>query len=201
MATVKQIEANRRNALKSTGPKTPEGKAAVRMNALRHGLRARSILIPGENPADYDQLCAGLQAEWRPQTPTEQLLVEQMAVAQWKLARLEVGERSIYMQDIGAERQLALLDRFSVQRGRLERSFFKALRELRELRQAPKAQSVREDAPAVSRTQPSPVIPQLTYLMADHEAVSRLTRTPAILPNWITSRKAKGLANQPATNH
>jgi hypothetical protein len=179
MATVKQIEANRRNALKSTGPKTPEGKAAVRMNALRHGLRARSILIPGENPADYDQLCAGLQAEWRPQTPTEQLLVEQMAVAQWKLARLEVGERSIYMQDMGAERQLALLDRFSVQRGRLERSFFKALRELRELRQAPKAQPLREEAPAVSRTQPSPVIPQLTYLMADRRSPAPNQNSPS----------------------
>ncbi len=96
MASLKQIEANRRNALKSTGPKTSEGKAAVRMNALRHGLRARSLLIPGENPADYDQLCAGLEAEWRPQTPTEHLLLQQMAVAQWKLARFEVGELYLY---------------------------------------------------------------------------------------------------------
>src|SRR5205807_417954 len=50
MATIKQIEANRRNALKSTGPKTPGGKAAVRLNALRHGLRAHAVVLPGENP-------------------------------------------------------------------------------------------------------------------------------------------------------
>jgi hypothetical protein len=135
MATEKQIQANRRNALRSTGPKTPEGKAAVRLNALRHGLRARGILLPGENPEERDRLFADLENEWRPKNRTEQLLVEQMAVAQWKLARLEVGERSIYMQDMDAERQLALLDRFSVQRARLERSFSRAMRELRNLQE------------------------------------------------------------------
>jgi hypothetical protein len=166
MASLKQIEANRRNALKSTGPKTSEGKTAVRMNALRHGLRARSLLIPGENPADYDQLCAGLEAEWRPQTPTERLLLQQMAVAQWKLARFEVGERSIYMQNMGAERQLALLDRFSIQRGRLERSFFKALHELRELQKARQVRPARLDPPALTAPQPAPRIPQIARIMA-----------------------------------
>jgi hypothetical protein len=46
----KQKEANRQNAQHSTGPVTPEGKAAVRLNALTYGLRARSLLIPGEDP-------------------------------------------------------------------------------------------------------------------------------------------------------
>ena len=49
MTSDKKAEANRRNALKSTGPKTPEGKAAVRLNALRHGLRSEEILLPGED--------------------------------------------------------------------------------------------------------------------------------------------------------
>ena len=129
----KQLAANRRSALQSTGPVTQEGKAAVRLNALRYGLRARSVLLPGENAEEYSQLCAGLEADWNPQTRTEQLLVEQMAVAQWKLARLEVGERSIFAQGMAAERQMALLDRFSTQRNRLERSFSKAMHELRQL--------------------------------------------------------------------
>ena len=121
LITEKQLNANRRNAQQSTGPKTQEGKAAVRLNALRYGLRARSILLPGENPEEYHQLCADLESGWQPQNRTEQLLVEQMAVAQWKLARLEVGERSIFAQTMPAEKQMALLDRFSTQRSRLER--------------------------------------------------------------------------------
>jgi hypothetical protein len=56
MATLKQFEANRRNAQKSTGPQTPEGKAAVSMNALRHGLRARTVVLPGKNREEFTQL-------------------------------------------------------------------------------------------------------------------------------------------------
>jgi hypothetical protein len=130
----KQHAANCRNASRSTGPVTIEGKAAVRLNALRYGLRARSILLPGENSDELQQLFENLEDEWRPQNRTEQLFVEQMAVAQWKLARLEVGERSILMQEMPAERQMALLDRFSSQRSRLERSFSKAMSELQHLR-------------------------------------------------------------------
>jgi len=65
MISKKQNEANCRNAQLSTGPKTEEGKAVVRLNALRHGLRARSILLPGENVEDYHQLCADLKASWQ----------------------------------------------------------------------------------------------------------------------------------------
>jgi hypothetical protein len=87
MATLKQIEANRRNALKSTGPKTPEGKAAVSMNALKHGLRARTIVLPNENIEEFHQLCDDLEAEWTPQSRTEQFYVEQM----WGAATRPLG--------------------------------------------------------------------------------------------------------------
>jgi hypothetical protein len=92
MATLKQFEANRRNAQMSTGPKTTEGKAAVSMNALRHGLRARTVVLPGENREEFNQLCDDLEIEWHPQSRTEQFYVEQMAVSQWKLTRMEVSE-------------------------------------------------------------------------------------------------------------
>ena len=49
MTSDKKVEANRRNALKSTGPKTLEGKSAVRMNALKHGLLSRETLLPGKD--------------------------------------------------------------------------------------------------------------------------------------------------------
>src|SRR3979490_705097 len=54
MSTLKQIEANRLNAKKSTGPRTAEGKAAVRLNALKHGLFALDPIIEGENPVHFD---------------------------------------------------------------------------------------------------------------------------------------------------
>src|ERR1700680_4450017 len=110
MATLKQFEANRRNAQKSTGPKTPEGKSAVSMNALRHGLRARTVVLPGEDPTEFHQLCDDLQAEWNPQSRTEQFYVEQMAVSQWKLTRMEVVEVNIF-KDTDAKSQLSMLDR------------------------------------------------------------------------------------------
>jgi hypothetical protein len=144
----KQREANRRNALLSTGPVTAGGKAAVRLNALRHGLRARTILLPGENAAEYQQLCNDLESDWQPQNRTQQLLVEQMAVAQWKLARLEVGERSIFTQPMPAERQMALLDRFSSQRNRLERSFAKAMSQLEHLQ---KTRPARQEQPVTKQ--------------------------------------------------
>ena len=58
MSTLKQIEANRLNAKKSTGPRTAEGKAAVRLNALKHGLFALDPIIEGEKPAHFDALRA-----------------------------------------------------------------------------------------------------------------------------------------------
>src|SRR5690348_3164583 len=79
MATLKQIEANRRNALQSTGPKTPEGKVAVRLNSLRHGLYAKALLLPGESCEDFDRLCDDLERDWQPQDRTEQQYVEEMA--------------------------------------------------------------------------------------------------------------------------
>ena len=136
MATIKQIEANRLNALKSTGPKTPEGKAAVRMNALRHGLRARTVVLPGENSDDLQQLCDDRKPNSGPQSGTEQLYVEQMAISQWKLARMEPAEKSIVTQEIPAKTQIPLLDRLWQSQCRLERSYARAQRELERLQKS-----------------------------------------------------------------
>src|SRR5579859_7940536 len=135
MATLKQFEANRRNSQKSTGPTTPEGKSAVSMNALRHGLRARTVVLPGENPTEFHQLCDDLQAEWTPQSRTEQFYVEQMAVSQWKLTRMEVVEVNIF-KDTDAKSQLSMLDRLWQAECRLERSFARAQRELQRLQKS-----------------------------------------------------------------
>ena len=149
MATLKQFEANRRNAQKSTGPKTPEGKAAVSMNALRHGLRARTVVLPGENREEFTQLCDDLEVEWHPQSRTEQFYVEQMAVSQWKLIRMEVSEVNLFKDADNAKDQLSLLDRLWQGECRLERSYARAQRELERL-QASRRQTVQtpEEQPA-----------------------------------------------------
>ena len=91
MSSEKQIEANRLNAQKSTGPKTPEGKEAASMNHLKHGLRARTVVLTalGESQADFDELSMALQHQWEPRTATELLYLEEMAISHWRLARAE----------------------------------------------------------------------------------------------------------------
>ena len=66
MSSARKAAANRQNALKSTGPKTPDGKAAVRLNALRHGLLSEEDLLPGENDEALRELAEGLRAELQP---------------------------------------------------------------------------------------------------------------------------------------
>ena len=165
MSTLKQIEANRRNAQKSTGPKTPEGKTAVRLNALRHGLRAHTVVLPGEKSEQFQRLCDDLEAEWNPQTKTEQLYVEQMAVSQWKLRRMEIGEASLVVQKAAAKKQIPLLDRLWQAEARMERSFTRAQRELERLqksrREQPRDQASEADGrnPTSEIRRPSPAAP------------------------------------------
>ena len=66
MATSKQIEANRRNAQKSTGPRTPEGKAIVAQNALKHGFWSPEVVIKGEDAEEFEIFRAGLLEELAP---------------------------------------------------------------------------------------------------------------------------------------
>jgi hypothetical protein len=157
MATLKQFEANRRNSQKSTGPKTPEGKATVSMNALRHGLRARTVMLPGENPEEFHQLCNDLEVEWVPQSRTEQFYLEQMVVAQWKLARMEVAEHAVFQDVAGSTTKLPFLDRLWQAECRLERSYARAQRELERLQNSRPAPVEPPEDPAPVGQEVSPV--------------------------------------------
>ena len=159
MATVKQIEANRLNALKSTGPKTPEGKAVTKLNALRHGLRARTVVLPAEKSEDFHQLCNDLEAEWQPQSRTEQFYVEQMAVSQWKLTRVEVAEKSLLEQEFSAKSQIPLVDNLWQCQHRLERSYARAQRDLERLQNS-RRRVVQPEKPAPA-PQPAAAAPRV----------------------------------------
>src|SRR5260370_18140937 len=165
MPTTKQIEANRLNALKSTGPKTPEGKAATKLNALRHGLRARSVVLPAEKQEDFHQLCNDLESEWQPQSGTEQFYVEQMAVSQWKLTRVEVAEKSILNQEFSAKIQIPLVDKLWQCQHRLERSYTRAQRELQRLQDS-RSRPIDQPEKPVPAPQPAASAPQVMFAAA-----------------------------------
>src|ERR1044072_6061631 len=89
MPSQRKIEANRRNAKASTGPRTAGGRAAASRNALTHGLRASNALLYFQNRSEFQRICSDLDAQWSPATPLESNLVEQMALAQAKLVHLD----------------------------------------------------------------------------------------------------------------
>ncbi len=88
MATELQMLANRRNAQKSTGPRTPQGKAAVSQNAVKHGLLARQDVISSESQADFDLYRQQFLAELTPVSPMESMLAERIVTLSWRLKRV-----------------------------------------------------------------------------------------------------------------
>jgi hypothetical protein len=87
MTSLKQIEANRLNALKSTGPRTEEGKQRSRLNALRHGLTATTVVSALENAADYETFEQSILADYSPQSATARELTARLASVPWRLRR------------------------------------------------------------------------------------------------------------------
>jgi hypothetical protein len=81
MATEAQIRANTANAQRATGPRTEEGKEASAQNALQHGMRAASILLPEEDPALLAELHAELLRDLRPVGSMQNLLFDRIVVA------------------------------------------------------------------------------------------------------------------------
>jgi hypothetical protein len=92
----RQKAANRANAFHSTGPKTREGKAAVRLNAVRHGLLARDAVLPGEDADAFEDLWKEVWAELSPVGPIEELLVERVVNAMWRLRRSARAETALF---------------------------------------------------------------------------------------------------------
>jgi hypothetical protein len=159
MISERQLEANRRNAVKSHGPITPEGRAAVRLNALKHGFTAAEIILPTvEEKIDFEQFRFSFEEEYKPVGPTEQVLVEDIITARWRLNRIRKMEPGFFslrlevmndkIQDdfsaLDPQAHLALVVRDDAQypdtygkmsryEARFERTFYKALKELQRL--------------------------------------------------------------------
>ena len=113
MASPAQVAANQANSLKSTGPRSVEGKSVSRFNALKHGIDAQSIVIPGEDPHQYAALADAYHREYRPESPSEAFHVDTMLRAAWqklRLARVEADlTRTLLAESNGASLAAALL--------------------------------------------------------------------------------------------
>ena len=103
MASEKQIAANRANAGKG-GPKTQEGKDRCKMNALRHGLTAKTVVLPSENKEDFEYLRQGFVDSFHPQSVFELAMVEKLANIHWKNNRREAVEAGLLWAKVVEER-------------------------------------------------------------------------------------------------
>lgn len=142
MATPAQIAANRANAERSTGPRTDEGKARTRQNALRHGLCSSIPLMSDELDEDVQQLLAALREEHQPVGATEELLVYKMA------EHFFYGKRASYLlseqcdfADHGEDnaREIGLFMRYHAA---ADRGYYRALSELRKVQKERRLQEI-----------------------------------------------------------
>ena len=96
MATKKQLKANKKNAARSTGPRTPGGKAIVAQNAVQHGLTAESLVIVGrEREEDWRDIRDGVVADLAPEGGVEVALAQRVAQSLWRLQRVTNYETGV----------------------------------------------------------------------------------------------------------
>jgi hypothetical protein len=202
MPSDKQIQAARANGAKSRGPKTPEGKQRSSLNAVKHGLTARTLVLDNESAADFDELCRQYLEEFQPAGRLETDLVQQMVSALWRQRRLwsietalidmemdrrEVEDDEIYekcdpearramaFKDLAGGGALGLVNRYET---RLRRMYDRALRLLQEIQTARKA--------AGASLQNEPARP---VLLPDAETPSALPSDSPALP-WLSPTPA-----------
>jgi len=107
MTSQRQIEANRRNASKSTGPRTQDGKRRSRGNALRHGLTAETVITSLEDAEDYEAFQASVIADYDAESAVEREMVLRLASILWRLRRATGIETALFTFAARETNQLA----------------------------------------------------------------------------------------------
>ncbi len=135
---------NRANALHSTGPRTATGKQRSSLNALRHGLTAASPVLPSEDQAAFDTHCRGFLDEYRPATPTETQLTQELVDTSWRLNRIPLLEADLLSQDPNPQSLIPQLATLGLHYQRLSRQFQKSLDTLRDIQAERRLQQERD---------------------------------------------------------
>lgn len=201
MLSLAQTAANRENAVHSTGPRTEEGKSRSAANATSHGLSSAFRVVPHEDQDEFQQMFQAFQSEFNLATAHENCLVDQMAHARWKLARIQRLESRMFelMLDPGdpdsalAARMLdgganacATLQRYATA---AERSYYKAHREFMDSRKDRAQTEVRQAAARAKQTHSDFKVALATYMAtpAPHRPLN-------VDPSVITGKPTKGAA-------
>jgi hypothetical protein len=154
MTTEKQIEANRENALKSTGPTSTEGKLRASKNAMKHGILSKNLVVSGEKTSEYQAFRQNLIETLQPEGSMEALLVEKIACLAWRQRRAVQAESSLFHKGLSNEwsrkslesffqgREGDCLQNLSRYEANIEKNFYRALHQLQDLQKARKGDSI-----------------------------------------------------------
>jgi hypothetical protein len=136
MATQAQITANQANALLSTGPTSAEGKARVAQNAIKHGLTAKNLTVPDDLREEFEALREDFLAQFNPQRAAEMTTFNDLLHAAWNLHRYRQFEAEASvgtLEDFNNPEKFAALERITRYHSRIQRAYYRALKELRQL--------------------------------------------------------------------
>ena len=150
MASERQVRANRENVLRSTGPRTEEGKAAVGKNALKHGLLSSQVLLSDEDEVAFTGFRRSIYEQLQPEGELEELLADRVCSSAWRLRRLirveaklfELERKDFRGVDVGPAQSFKVaahghngdtFSKLSRYESAIERGLFKALHELQRL--------------------------------------------------------------------
>ena len=126
---------NRANSQHSTGPRTEPGKQRSSQNALRHGLTARTAVLPTEDPEAYQRHIQQFLDEYHPANATETQLVHELANTSWRLNRIPFLEAELLSQAPNPQTLIPQLATLGLHGSRLSRQFQKALEQLRDIQE------------------------------------------------------------------
>jgi hypothetical protein len=129
----RRSDINRANSALSTGPCTESGKQRSSLNALSHGLTARTAVLPTEDPEAYQHHVQQFLDEYQPATPTETQLVHEIADTTWRLNRIPLLEAQLLSQNPDPQILIPTLATLGLHGSRLSRQFQKAVGQLRDM--------------------------------------------------------------------
>ena len=154
MASEAQIEANRLNAQKSSGPKSAAGKQAVARNAITHGFYCQHLILPGEDEAALQALRGAFYARLQPQDELEEMYAERAVMAAWRLRRFVAFEQYCRLVENADSTHRAPNSLNLKHVAACERAMDKAIRELHQLRKIHPCESPSENRESKPNSEP-----------------------------------------------